>query len=60
MLLNNIDDFKVRELCKRFDELSSYGYDEEEMIDDVMDDDNFGHCLEEEIYEVFEYWKKNK
>ena len=60
MLLNNIDDFKVRELSKRFDELSSYGYDKEEMIDDVMDDENFGYCLEEEIYEVFEYWKNNK
>lgn len=60
MLLNNIDDFKVRELSKRFDELSSYGYDKEEIIDDVMDDENFGYCLEEEIYEVFEYWKNNK
>jgi hypothetical protein len=60
MLLNNIDDFKVRELSKRFDELNSYGYDKEEMIDDVMDDENFGYCLEEEIYEVFEYWKNNK
>lgn len=60
MLLNNIDDFKVRELSKRFDELSSYGYDKEEMINDVMDDENFGYCLEEEIYEVFEYWKNNK
>ena len=60
MLLNNIDDFKVRELSKRFDELNSYGYDKEEIIDDVMDDENFGYCLEEEIYEVFEYWKNNK
>lgn len=59
-MLENIDDFKVSEVCRRFDELKDLGYDEEKMIEDVLFDDDFGYCLEEEVYEIYEYWKKDR
>lgn len=59
-MLENVDNFKVIELCRRFDELKDLGYNKEKIIDDVLFDDDFSYCLDEEIYEVYDYWKTNK
>lgn len=56
--LQDVSADKVKDLCARFTELSTQ-FDEDKIVDLVLDDFNFGYCLEEEIYIVFDYWKNN-
>ena len=57
--MENLKDYEIERLCQRFNELSEF-LTEDEIVDQVLDDFEFGMFMEEEIYEVFEYWKNKK
>ena len=57
--MENLKDYEIERLCQRFTELNEF-LTEDEIVDQVLDDFEFGMFMEEEIYEVFEYWKTKK
>lgn len=64
--MDQLKDYEIERLCARFaEELENWSYDDwkysgsadkEEIVQAVMDDEDFGMFLEEEIYETFWDW----
>jgi hypothetical protein len=61
-----LKDFELERICTRFsEELQNWSYEDwissstsekEEIVQTVLDDEDFGMFMEEELYEVFEDW----
>ena len=61
--MDQLKDYEIERLCDRFaEELKNWSYDEwkysgsadkEEIFQAVMDDEDFGMFMEEEIYDTF-------
>jgi hypothetical protein len=62
----DLKDYELERICKRFNKelenwsyeswLSSSSSEREEIVQSVLDDEDFGMFTEEELYEVFEDW----
>jgi hypothetical protein len=62
----DLEDYELERICDRFkEELKNWSYDswmssssseKEEIVQSVLDDEDFGMFMEEELYEVFEDW----
>lgn len=54
--MRELQSYEVERLEKRFEELES-AVGLENVVDEVMDDFDFGMFMEDEIYDAFENWK---
>jgi hypothetical protein len=62
----DLKDYELERICERFNkELENWSYESwlssgsserEEIVQSVLDDEDFGMFTEEELYEVFEDW----
>ena len=62
----NLESYELERICERFkEELKNWSYESwissstserEEIVQNVLDDIEFGWVMEEELYEVFEDW----
>ena len=62
----NLESYELERICERFNkELENWSYESwissssserEEIVQNVLDDIEFGWVMEEELYEVFEDW----
>ena len=62
----DLKDYELEKICKRFNEelknwsyeswLSSSSSEREELVQSVLEDEDFGMFTDEELYEVFEDW----
>ena len=64
--MENLKDYEIERIVERFNkELEGWSYEDwmssgakerEEVVQNVLDDFDFGWVMEEELYEVFEDW----
>lgn len=61
-----LKDYEIERIVERFNkELDNWSYEEwesasvkekEEVVQNVLDDFDFGWCMEEDLWEIFEQW----